>query len=204
MTLPIVKVVKPTDLASTENGKLGPCSLQAVWTHGWGHLSMHPRLAEAYALLTALCEAETGVRLTTSGPNDAYRSLEAQISAFKARMVDTYDPETCTTTTRTWNGKRYWLRKGFAPVATPGTSNHGRGLAVDVAIHAPTQKYPAAGITSNAKAWAWVQENAPSLGLTWEMQSEPWHVRWTSGDTIPQRILDLRAWFEAASKGAAA
>jgi hypothetical protein len=34
--------------------------------------------------------------------------------------------------TRTWNGRTWTLRAGKAPCATPGTSNHGSGRAVDV------------------------------------------------------------------------
>jgi LAS superfamily LD-carboxypeptidase LdcB len=32
---------------------------------------------------------------------------------------------------------------------------------------------------------------APSLGWSWELQSEPWHIRYVAGDKTPQRLKEL-------------
>ena len=111
-----------------------------------------------------------------------------------------------TTSTRTWQGKKWYLRRRMAPVAVPGTSNHGWGLANDVAIYSGGA---VVGITSIAKVWQWVQDNAESFGLSWEGARpgqpgwEPWHLRYTEGDKVPSRIRDMKAWFAAAAAGAA-
>jgi hypothetical protein len=34
---------------------------------------------------------------------------------------------------------------------------------------------------------------APSLGWSWELQSEPWHIRYVAGDKVPQAVLDFEA-----------
>lgn len=59
--------------------------------------------------------------------------------------------------------------------ATPGTSNHGWGLAVDIC----NTSYHA------ANKWSWLNENAPRFGWaqpSWASRSyEPWHWEFTAG-----------------------
>jgi D-alanyl-D-alanine carboxypeptidase len=78
---------------------------------------------------------------------------------------------------RVWQGRTWYLKK-MAPVAVPGTSNHGWGLSVDFDL-------------SDPKTYAWLDRYAPSYGFFMEAKPtrpdgdknpyfEPWH--WTKVD----------------------
>ena len=66
-------------------------------------------------------------------------------------------------------------------MAAPGTSNHNLGIAIDVA-------------NANGKILEWLLANADDYGFTWELQEEPWHIRYVCGDAIPAKV---KAWKEA-------
>jgi LAS superfamily LD-carboxypeptidase LdcB len=53
--------------------------------------------------------------------------------------------------TRKWKGATWWLKRGKSPSATPGFSNHGWGLAVDLEVPPTT--------------FAWLVKNAPRYGF---------------------------------------
>ena len=57
-------------------------------------------------------------------------------------------------------------------VLRPGTSNHGKGEAVDV------------GNASGSRL-AWLEKHAKSYGWAWELASEPWHIHYLLGDALP-------------------
>lgn len=67
----------------------------------------------------------------------------------------------------------YVARLFTAPtVAKPGTSNHGNGIAVDVAVN------PTTSVHYGTQEFAWLQANGGRFGFDWsEGQSvnEPWH-----------------------------
>jgi LAS superfamily LD-carboxypeptidase LdcB len=65
-------------------------------------------------------------------------------------------------------------------MAVPGTSNHNLGIAIDIA-HA-----------SGARL-AWLLKNAQDFGFSWEVQSEPWHLRYVAGDNVPLRVKEWLA-----------
>jgi LAS superfamily LD-carboxypeptidase LdcB len=65
-------------------------------------------------------------------------------------------------------------------MATPATSNHGWGLAVDV-------------WGANNGRLDWMLQNCDKYGFSWEIQSEPWHIRYVCGDKLPQAVLDYEA-----------
>lgn len=193
MTLPVITVVKPADLATQKNGELGPCSLTSIYFVGAGYASLHPQPARSWNALVAACLRDTGRKLSVTSVADAYRSLQQQTDVFLRRYMTPYNPLYCTLSdSRTWNGVKYYKRYNVAPVAVPGTSNHGWGLAVDVAIWSSSLN-KRVGITSDANVWAWLQANAVKFGWSWELQSEPWHIRYYSGDSVPQAVLDVEA-----------
>jgi len=39
----------------------------------------------------------------------------------------------------------------------------------------------------------WMLQNIEKFGFSWEVQSEPWHIRYCAGDNIPQAVLDFEA-----------
>lgn len=139
------------------------------------------------------CKQATGYSLSASSPGDAYRSYAAQEAVFRRRYTDSYLPLRNTLSSqRTWNGVTWYKRVGVAAVAVPGTSNHGLGIALDVAIWDGVKIL---SITAIPAVWNWVQANAVSFGLSWESQAEPWHLRLTVGDNATQRVRDLEAFF---------
>lgn len=139
------------------------------------------------------CKVATGYDLSASSPGDAYRSYAAQEYVFRQRYTDSYLPLRNTLSSqRIWNGVTWYKRVSVAAVAVPGTSNHGLGIALDVAIWNGAK---IVSITAISGVWAWVQANAVSFGLSWESQAEPWHLRLTVGDNPTQRVLDMEAFF---------
>lgn len=59
-------------------------------------------------------------------------------------------------------------------------SNHGLGIAID--------------FTSPTSAFLnWLIANAHLYGYSWELKSEPWHLRYVAGDSIPRATLDYEA-----------
>lgn len=173
-----------------QNGNLGPCDLQSVFLAGVGNGALHPYTARAWTAMSLVCAAETKATLTATSVADTYRSYAQQEAVFRQRMLPIYDPVRCTTTTRIWNGKKWWLRRRMSPVATPGTSNHGFGIAIDAAVWSDGKIKPLEG----SVAWSWVLANAVSFGFGWELQSESWHIRHLAGDAVTQRVLDVEAF----------
>jgi hypothetical protein len=178
------------------NGKLGPCDLTPVYLPGVGTGSLHPYTKRAWDALVLICKLETGATLTATSVADTYRSYAQQEWVFRQRMLPHYDPIRCTTTTRTWEGKTWWLRRGMAPVASPGKSNHGVGIAVDVAIWAGSKITSLGG---NKIVFGWMLREAGSFGFNWELASESWHVRHHVGDTVTQRVKDIEKFLAGAA-----
>ena len=202
MTIVFKPVVLPADLVGVKPGSLGPCLLRPLFFAGVGNRDMHHLAADAAEAMIIACQLETGYALTTVG---AYRSTASCLKVFYERMTATYNPLVNSRTTRTGpDGKKWYLRRGMAPVAgfTNGVpdSNHAKGLANDFAIWSSGK---VVGITSIAKVWAWVKDNAESFGFSWEGAKEgqpgwePWHLRYVAGDKIPARVLDMQAFFRA-------
>jgi LAS superfamily LD-carboxypeptidase LdcB len=204
MAIIFTPVTMPADLQGQANGKLGPCHLRGVYFPGYGTRDLHHLAADAFECMNVACYAEIGYKLTTVG---AYRTYAAQERVFRERYTDTYVPlRNVLTNKRWWQGKTWYKRVRVAPVAAPGTSNHGWGLANDVAIYAAGQ---IVGITSIAKVWSWVQAHAQEFGRSWEGARpgepgwEPWHLRYVAGDVVPTRVANMKAWFAAHAPKAA-
>lgn len=168
MKLPIVKVVMPADLAGHQAGKLPPKLLRKI--DGGGKL--HHLAANAWEALVAKAKAD-GIELKPTSAGDTYRDYELQKRGFLQRYQ--LEP-TGTGVTRTFEGKKWYLKKGFAPLATPGSSQHNWGLAVDCA-------------NANGKRLQWMRANILNFGWSWEVvPDEPWHIRYTAGDNVPEAV----------------
>jgi hypothetical protein len=188
MALPVTKVTLPSDLVSAANGRLGNDLLATVGFPGQGPARLHRATAIAWSAFADACLRATGVTLTITSVADAYRSYDQQKSAFLTRMEPvSYITYLATPASRrrkwSYNGKTYWrLKPGYAPVASPGTSNHGWGLALDVCEL--RSNGTVLGISAST-AWPWILANAARFNFSWEVQSEPWHLRNHGGDTSP-------------------
>lgn len=136
-------------------GQSGHLTTSQLQKLSWTNKSLAPAAATALESLNKAYKAKFGTNLTVT---DAYRSYAAQV--------------------------RTKAQKG-ALAATPGYSNHGWGLAVDLG----------GGANSYGTAQhKWLRENAPSYGWVWpdwarkgtplatsgSTKSEPWHWEFTS------------------------
>jgi hypothetical protein len=83
---------------------------------------------------------------------------------------------------RIYKGKAWYLKKGMAPMAVPGSSNHNLGIAIDIA-------------NASGKRLEWLAKHAPRYGWSWEFTSgaEPWHIRYVAGDDVPELVKEWKA-----------
>lgn len=192
MAYPVKDVVLPKDLKGIENGKLPANLLIAIKPNG----QMHHLAARAWRAMRHDANVD-GVLLGHVG---AYRPLEQQLSLFLQRYVkgDSGDSRKIT---RKYKNEVWMLKKGMAPAGSPGTSNHGWGLAIDAAVIVNKKTIP---ITSDPdgkggfkSGLEWLMKNALNYGFSWEIkegaQAEAWHIRYFTGDKIPQAVLDYEA-----------
>ncbi len=178
----IKKVTMPTDLAGTTPGKL-PESLLIKVDGG----KLHHAAAYAWMAMKAAAAAD-GIELKPTSAGDLYRTYDSQLSGFKMR----YQKEPIGgASTRTFEGQKWYLKKGNAPLAAPGTSQHNSGLAVDV--H-----------TASGERLKWMVDNCVKFGFSWEVvPEEPWHIRYTEGDNTPEAVKQWMAANNIAGTAAA-
>ena len=166
---PVKKLVLPATLGHITPGELPANMLVDIKPFG----KLHPRAANAYNALRAAAFAAGIKQFKPISQGDTYRSAAQQTAGFLQRY--TLQPIEGAST-RTWQGKKYYLRPGNAPLAAPGTSRHNLGLAVDFANMA-------------GETWAWMCEHGPAFGWSLEvMPAEPWHWFYYPGDKIPEPV----------------
>ena len=176
---PVRPIVKPADLTHAMNGLLRKDVLRKIGpTNG----ELHRRAATAWNCLK-LAAYFDGISLDHVG---AYRTLGQQTTLFKQRYSLTPQGRNIT---RKMNGQTYYLRDGFAPCSTPGMSNHGWGLAIDVA-----------DCSGDRLAWL-LAGNAEKFGWSWQVangpQAEPWHLQYWCADKAPKGVVEaLKAFPE--------
>lgn len=202
-TPPIVPITYPSNIAGLVNGQLPTSVMTVVGFPKIGNAYLHSTAARCWNMMAAMFTAENpGYQLTVTSLGDAFRSYSIQYNVFFQRYTPTWSLITNgltnrTQNTRTFNGTKYYLRKGNAAVAVPGTSNHGWGLALDVQYVDPKNVlHPLYGYNV---AWAWMLLNAVRYGFSWET-SETWHIRLYGGDTIPPWVLQLEQFFGSLPK----
>ena len=187
----------PKDLTGVKNGQLPDKLLVPIKPFG----KMH-KIAAIHWEAMRLHAEKDGIKFTHVGD---YRPYEAQVNLFKERYRkaedrDYLDPAKKSKgladpkrITRNWEGQLYLLKNGFAPAGTPATSNHGWGLAIDVALVVNGKTQP---ITSDPDGKGgfkdgveWLKQHADDYGFSWEVkdgaQAEAWHIRYHVGDGVP-------------------
>lgn len=191
--LPTSPVTFSRDLADLPNGRLLPSQLVTVGVSGW----LHRDAARCWKMLKLDAEGTLGRPLTwTYG--GTYRGFDAQAQVWRERMTNNPTPLQRMTAKvkKVWrvenggDGKLWYLVRG-AQVAEPGTSNHGKGVAIDVAYG--TEPGNAVSVDNRWRDWAIT--NARKYGFSFETQSEIWHIRYVDGDRIPPTVVDLEAFF---------
>lgn len=175
MPYPVVEVKYCNHLAGKKPSQVTPDILRKTVSGG----KMELCAADAWDAMVAAA-AKDGVTLKPTSLGDQFRSIEQQKAAFLQR----YRKEpVANSTSRTWNGHKWWLKKGLAPLAAPNDdaktcSRHMLGLAVDVA-------------NANGKILEWLLANEDKFGFSHEVQSEPWHIRYVAGDDVPAAVKEF-------------
>ena len=123
----------PAELVNYGNGNVPTAALASI---GDGH-SLHAPAAQAFRQLEA----------------------SAQLAGIDLDVVSSY--RDLSTQQRLAQEKGLYSQGGLA--ATPGTSNHGWGMAVD--------------LTLDNRAQEWMRANAHQFGFVEDVPREPWH--WT-------------------------
>lgn len=185
MPFPIATVVTPAALAGQQNGNLDPSILEKPGFPGRPAGRVLHVVAPAWDALADEVYRRFGEVLTVTSTNDAYRNLTIQTNTFRNRYTTTKLPGR---PYKIWNGVVWYQRPGTAMSGVPGTSNHGKGLALDVCLWRNNQ---AIGITANMAMFNWLLLNAWRYGFSWEAQSEPWHLRYYVGDKTPVALTGV-------------
>lgn len=170
MKYPVKPVRLPKDLNGVDNGKV-PARLMHPVCGGY----MHKLAAQAFHCMS-IAAKQNSIFLKPTSRYDVYRPYEVQekvfLQRFQARKNDS-------PIVRQWQGKNWYLKSGVAPVAVPGTSNHGWGLAIDIS-------------GASGDRLKWLLDNASKFGFTWEVADGPaaeaWHIRYVSGDRVPLKV----------------
>lgn len=123
----------PTDLADYGNGQVPAGALESI---GQGGHQLYAPAAESWKAAVAAAAAD-GIDLKVT---DSYRTYDQQVEL----------------------AQRKGLYKNGGYAATPGTSNHGWGLAVDADITAPA-------------TLSWLRTNGYKYGFVEAVPREPWH-----------------------------
>jgi len=126
------RLTPPAELVAFGNGRIPTERLESI---GVGSHKLYSPAAQAYRQMTADAAAQ-GVKI---GITDSYRTYDSQVELA--------------------GRKGLYSQGGLA--ATPGTSNHGWGLAVDLDLDATAQQ--------------WMRDNAASYGFVEDTPREPWH-----------------------------
>ncbi|MDQ2677858.1 MAG: M15 family metallopeptidase [Actinomycetota bacterium] len=126
------RLAPPAELAGYGNGRIPSDRLTSI---GVGSHKLYAPAAAAYRAMTADAAAQ-GVDI---GITDSYRSFESQVELA--------------------GRKGLYSQGGLA--ATPGTSNHGWGLAVDLDLDPSAQQ--------------WMRDNGWRYGFVEDTPREPWH-----------------------------
>ncbi len=182
MAYPVKAVSIPSSLGGVTNGKLPASLLVRPGFPGRPAGTLHRLAANAWLALAAEVAARFGETLTVTSTADAYRTYAQQEATFRNRYTTQV---LAGRPSKIWNGQRWYQKPGTAMAAVPGTSNHGWGLAIDTCLWRNNQ---AIGITANMAMFNWMLLNAFRFGLSWEAQSEPWHLRYYAGDNVPPAV----------------
>jgi LAS superfamily LD-carboxypeptidase LdcB len=122
-----------------------------------------------------------GIILKATSAGDTLRSIAQQTAGFIQRYQEA---PIAGASTKTWNGKKYYLKPGMAMLATPYDdpanakargSRHLYGIAIDIA-----------GTNGNSPTLKWLLANEVRFGFSHEVLgdangkgAESWHIRYT-------------------------
>lgn len=183
MAFPVSTFHRSAFLDGQTNGKLAGAVLEmTAGQAGGATVTLVKPAARAWRALCAAALA-AGHTLKVTGPSSSYRLYDIQVSIFRTRYTTQYLPGR---PSRSWGGQLWYQRPGTAVAAVPGTSNHGWASAVDTGEERDSDL----GVESlDDPTLQWLVANEQRFGWSHEVQSEPWHLRYNSGDSIPAAVL---------------
>lgn len=183
MTFPVVTIRRSALLTGQTNGKLTDSILVNIpGLAGGPTIRLITPAARSWKAMQAHARVDGHVLKATSA-SDSFRPYSVQESIFRQRYTTTV---LAGRPSRVWNGVRWYQKPNTAAAAVPGTSNHGWACAVDTG----TELDGDAGTEAIDKATLdWLLKHAADYGWSWELQSEPWHLHYFAGDTIPAAVL---------------
>ncbi|WME22159.1 peptidoglycan-binding protein [Brachybacterium sp. GU-2] len=154
--------------------------LPTSWSNAGRHEQLQREAAESFSNLIALAVAKSGANFQLY---DALRPIEEQIAMLQ-RNYRRVSRARSKSSDRTWDGSTWERRPGRPSTASPGWSNHGSGLAVD--IHpGPIQEI----FKSDGPAWGWSWEEGQENG-------ESWHFVYVGGNRYASRGWLDHAWVQ--------
>ena len=171
-------IPRPTATRGFANGKIPPehlvgCGLRNK-PGGSEFVMVEPAASAIRAMVGAAGVA--GVELAASG---TWRSLQQQIDLFTQRFSRTpRGPKS-----KQWDGLPWWPKQGFTVDAagTPGTSNHGLGLAVDLSRREWN-------VNLTDVELQWLADNGPRFGFWNTVKSEHHHWTYGLGDNVTDAV----------------
>ena len=134
--------------------------------------------AAAFEEMATAAKAD-GIILKSTSSGDTLRSVSQQTAGFLSRYTKEVLPNS---STKTWNGEKWYLKPGMAMLATPYDdpanakargSRHLYGIAIDIK-------------NANGAILQWLLANEVRFGFSHEVLgdangkgAEPWHIRYT-------------------------
>lgn len=192
-TIETTDATKPSALSQVQNGQL-PDSWLRSFIPGSTRTDYKAFVPVSYALQAMhLAAAEDGITLRTTG---VYRSLARQEALF-AERYRSGSANNVGCGSKVYNGVTYYLQRSarggcMAMAATPGTSNHGWGIADDFSEW--DEGDPSFGSSLDQVDLQWLADNARSFFFALDVRSEPWHWHWynpANPNTLSQRTIDV-------------
>jgi peptidoglycan hydrolase-like protein with peptidoglycan-binding domain len=209
MILPVSEMKYPSAIGYLTNGYINKDDLVTFGPDG----SLISPAARAFQALRFHCLG-FGLKVcwTYGG---TYRDFDTQRRTFEQRyesvslvvwLVTPKDRRKTWPDARQYKHRSTHFRKRQSPngtypatAATPGNSDHGWAVAVDIAEGDHPRRVRA--INTDKGKFALLVRDAESFGFSWQLQSEPWHIQYFAGDAIPQRVLDVEAFIAAMGAG---
>lgn len=184
MAFPVVPINRPSSLDGKTNGKLPSNILVAIpGVAGGAAITLVKPAARSWKAMAAAAKKK-GHILKSGWETNSYRPYEDQVRIFTQRYTKQFLPGR---PRRMWMGQWWYQKPGTALTAVPGTSNHGWGCAVD---GGEERDGDGGSEPFDQGTLNWLLANADEFGYSWEVQSEPWHLHYFTGDNIPPAVIE--------------
>lgn len=175
-SIPQTDATVPDPVRASGNGTLPPSWLRSFDGTTRTDYKLFAPVSYAMQAMHLAAWDEAGIKFATTG---RYRSYARQEALFLERFTPgPFDPTVHrtkpSTVRRVWAGKEWFLKRGMAMAATPGTSNHGWGIADDIC------ELDANGniISLTDRGLTWLRGDAHRFGFALDTWEERWHWHW--------------------------